>query len=247
MDSSCLICLDSHDSNDCAERSPLHCPECHIFIRHTSDHAQVCENKSWVHDMYHDLYVQMLKERCIISFNSPFRFLHDGTWRKGIEDLEMFSPVTGAFFRFKSDKDLSLYTTRYESIRIIVVVKERNGTFREKLLLLTSRRQLMVAKQLNGLFDRSKAKNTHERNTTLILVMSVNDNPRLTVNVFPPNNPVRQYEVQYSNATEKFDIPEGLDIKLLSNVLNATDMFTRQTNMNEPSFIHEKHDLQVAT
>lgn len=246
MDSGCLICLGSHDSNDCVERLPQHCRECHVFIRHASDHAQLCENKSWVHNMYHDLYVQMLKERCIISFNSPFRFLHDGTWRKGIEDLEMFSPATGAFFRFKTDSDLSLYTTRYEPIRIIVVVKEQDGTFREKLLLLTSRRRLMVAKQLNGLFDRAKAKNTFENNTTLILVISAQDNPRFTVNVLLPNNTIRQYEVQYSNATEKFDIPEGLDITFLLNVLNTTDMFTRQTNMNEPSVIHQKHDLQVA-
>lgn len=84
------------------------------------------------------MYAQPLKERCIISINSPFRFLKDGNWRKGIDDTEMYSSESGAFVGFKSDRDISVSTTRFAPIRILIVVKDKIGDdeqFFEKLLM----------------------------------------------------------------------------------------------------------------
>lgn len=125
MDTGCVICYESHDAVDCKERTKQHCPECHALIQCKSDHTSVCASKNWIFNAYAKLYAKPLTERMIISTSSPFRYLYKTCWRKSEDELEMFSPSNGAFIQFKSDRDISLSTTCFESVQIVVVVKQK--------------------------------------------------------------------------------------------------------------------------
>lgn len=179
MDSDCLICLGAHNSSDCPERNEEHCPNCHIVIKNSADHSSVCGMKTWIFKPYAYMYVEPPKERCIIGVNTPFRFLKDGCWRKGCDGLELLSPETGSLFEFKFDNDICLKTTRFAPLRMVIVVKDAKQTtnkqFREKLLLLTSKQQMMVAVKLDKPFDRTAVPEVHDWCTTLILVVSSKD------------------------------------------------------------------------
>lgn len=127
MDSGCVICYGSHASSDCPERGEQHCPDCHALILEVVDHTSVCAQKGWVFKKYANLYAKPLKERLIISTSSPFRYLKNACWQKPEDQLELYSPGNGAFIQFKSSHDISLSTTRFEPIRIVVVVKQKEG------------------------------------------------------------------------------------------------------------------------
>lgn len=205
QNSDCLICFGCHATIKCPERTQQHCADCHVFIRHCSDHASVCGSKTWIHKKYTSLYANCLTRRCIISIDVPFRFWMDGCWRKGGDGLEMYSPL-GAFFRFESDHDLCLLSHNFIGIRIGVVVKD-DGKLMEKLWLGTSKCQLATAFTVNKEFNRN---DTHSRHATLLLAMSAEENPCITLHVFPKNKMTRDYVVRYDNATKMFDIPDGL-------------------------------------
>lgn len=128
----------------------------------------------------------------------------------------MYSPETGAFFRFKSEKDISLFSTGFVPIRIAIVIKEKSSEkFVEKLWLMTSKTQLMVAAPVEKQFDRNS--NANNRYSTLILATSADDNLEFIVNVFPKDKPARNYVLRYDQMTKKFHIPDGLKIGFTSN------------------------------
>lgn len=209
MDTDCVICFKAHDSNRCPEKKPQHCPECFNFIRRTSDHTQICANKAWYFKPFENVYVKPLVERCIIGCNNAFRFLKDGNWRKTVEGIEMYSLQSDAVMRFKTDLNLSISTTLFTPIRMIVVVKQgddENETFREKLLLSTSEDQMIIATELDEPFDRIAMKRAHIK-TTLILCMAARENMCISVNLLSTAN---RYEVRYDTAHQKFRIPDAL-------------------------------------
>lgn len=162
----------------------------------------------WIFNPYSDLYVAVPKERAIISFDSGFRFLKDSSWRKGADDFEMYSPASGAFFRFKSEQDLSLFANGFVPVRISIVVKESDEFF-EKLVLLTSKTQMILAKPMNRVFNRNCAIASERRNT-LVLALSAKDNPTMNICVLPKIGDARHYRLCYNNATKMIDIPSGL-------------------------------------
>lgn len=210
MDLGCLICLGDHHTKDCGDRSPENCFDCHAFIRPKSDHTEVCSTKLWLYKPHKGVYAKSLKTRCIISISTPFRYLKDTCWCKPTDGVEMYSSVNGAFIRFVSNHDICLNTTKFEEIQIRVVVKEKTNTedrFFEKRLLYTSKNKLIVAADANKEFDRSAAIN---RNTSLILAVSGENEPRITISVFPLNKPTRNFVVRFDTDTKMFDIPEGL-------------------------------------
>lgn len=164
--------------------------------------------KTWLHNKYADLYVDRPKMRCIISINAPFRFLLNGCWRKGGDGLELYSPATGAFFEYNSTHDVSLLSNNFVRVRVVVVVKDGTSLV-QKLVLLTSKTQLIVAAHMNSVFDKNHNNNWH---TTLFLAMSAQDKPTISINVFPKDKSARQYVLKYNEETKKFQIPSGLDV-----------------------------------
>lgn len=156
----------------------------------------------------------------MVGFNTPLRFLKDGSWRKGTEDLRMYSPETGAMFRFDSDNDIVFLTTSYSPIRLVIVVKEKDGgieVFCEKLLLLTSLKNVVVASALNKVFDRNFGRNTAK--TSLIIATSANTQVDLQVSMavyVPGSDEIRQFALRYDAITKKFLIPEGLNTETIA-------------------------------
>lgn len=76
----------------------------------------------------------------------------------------MFSPSNGAFIQFKSDRDISLSTTCFESVQIVVVVKQKHGdhgAIDGKLLIRTTMKTMVIATSLSKPFDRN-ASQTYE-------------------------------------------------------------------------------------
>lgn len=234
MDSDCLICFGNHLSADCPDKKNEHCPDCFVFIKKCSDHLTVCGLKQWLFKPYEHLYVKPPKERCIISVSSPVRFLKDGCWRKCSDGIELLSVANEALLEFRSERDLCLLSTEFAPIRIIVVVKQRVGyqdVFREKLMLLTSRKQMIVAKELDKIFDRNATAEYHDWFTTLILVVAAKDNPVFTLNVFPLRDTTRNYEIQYDAQTNNFVIPNGLLLK--ANTEMSPDEFNNDQIVNK--------------
>lgn len=210
MDTDCVICYGSHHPADCKERTEQHCPECHALILEVADHTTVCASKTWIYKKYANLYAQPLKERLIISTSSPFRYLKNTCWQKPEDQLEMYSPGNGAFIQFKSERDISLSTTCFAPIQIVVVVKHEDGNadiFAEKLLLSTTKKVVLIAAGQSKRFDRN-APQIHD--TTLILAVSAKDEPCLNINVFPSNSPAREYWLRFDKANRMFRIPSGL-------------------------------------
>lgn len=147
-------------------------------------------------------------------FQHTIHFLKDNNYRKGSEGMEFYSKQSGAIFRFKTDNDISLLSTTYAPIRIVIVVKDKvgeNDVFEEKLLLLTSPQRLLVASEVNKPFDRNVAKDKYSHDTTLILCAGAN-NLSLSVNVLPVGKIVRQYEVRYDENQKRFQIPDDLNV-----------------------------------
>lgn len=222
MDSDCLICFGSHLTSECKDRKPQHCSDCHAFVNHSSDHSQICGKKDWLYRKYEDLYVKPLKERCMVTINSPFRILKDGCWRKTHDALEMYSAESGAFFQFISNNDISLLTTRFEPIRIAVVVKDKVGDsdiFDEKLLLSTCKKQIIIPTGMNKPFNRNESKKTHEWKTHLILAVSAADEPCIAITVFPVKSPPRELKLRYNKTKQIFIIPNDLMVD------SSTDMY----------------------
>lgn len=223
MDSDCLICMGSHHSNDCNERKLQHCKDCHMFVQHCSDHSPVCSNKHWIYDVYDKLYVSMPPERCNIGFDCGFRFFQNNVWRKPCDGIDAYSTGNGILFRFKSDKDISLLSNEFVHARILVVVKGTDGTFNEKLVLMTSKKKMVVATLIDKPFNRVAAKQTYEADTSLILAVSGDCNPGITISLFPKNGLARHHELRYDSATKSFQIPHELTIDVATSMEMTTN------------------------
>lgn len=212
MDTDCVICYGSHHPSECAERSEKHCPECHNLILQLADHTSVCASKAWIYKEYANLYATPLKERFIISTSAPFRYLKNMCWRKP-EDDEMYSS-NGAFVRFKSERDISLSTTRFAAIQIMIVIKQKQSnntdTFDAKLLLFTTKKALVLAGNLDQKFDRNTSFE-YERDISLIIAVPAEDDPCVKINIFPSKSPAREYCLRFDISKKMFCIPNGLN------------------------------------
>lgn len=150
------------------------------------------------------------KDRCVIFINVPFQFLMNGCWRKGTDGLDMYSPVTSAFFQYKSEDDLSLLSNSFVGVRIVVLIKD-STKFIQKLLLVTSKTLLIVAGQVDSEFNRNSA---NDRRTTLFLAMSAEDQRIININVFPKDKISHQYVLPSDQEAKKFKISLGLMVNM---------------------------------
>lgn len=206
MDCDCLICFEGHLTNDCPDRKPQHCLDCHIFIKYLTDHSSLCSNKQWSYQPYKDLYATPPLQRIIFGCNSPIRFLYDGDWRKPYDGEELYSSESGIIIRFTNKNDFSCLTRTFAPIRIAVVVKEQSR-FTIKLMLLASRNRFVVAKNLNEPFDRQAAKKNHQWKTTLIVATSSTKDLCLTLMTTPPRKLAKWYDLPYDVSLQTFHIP----------------------------------------
>lgn len=214
MDSDCLICFEDHSTADCPNRKPQHCPNCHIYIQHLSDHSSVCCMKQWSFQPYKNLTAKPPVQRYIIGCNVPLRFLYKGDWRKPFDGNELISPEYDVIVRFKNENDLSVLTRSFAPIRIALVVKE-NSKFITKLMLLASRHRFIVVKAVDEPFERNATKSKYQ--TTLVLAVSSVKQLCLSVMITPPRKLVSRYELKYDDSMKKFIIPEKLDLDTATN------------------------------
>lgn len=199
--------MGSHPSTDCKERKLEHCKDCHIYIRHFSDHTTVCANKNWIYDVYDNLYVAMPLQRCNIGFDCDVRFYMNENWRKASEGVDAYSTSNGIYLRFATDKDLSLLSNSFGHARIVVVVKDNNGNLIQKLTLMTSKTKMMLAVSMNKPFDQADGKSDAS------LILAVSGNPRISISLFPKNGLARHHDLRFDSVTKEFHIPDELKIE----------------------------------
>ncbi|XP_055304000.1 uncharacterized protein LOC129569294 [Sitodiplosis mosellana] len=243
MDTDCVICFRAHLTSDCPDKKPQHCPDCFNFIRRLSNHSQICGNKAWYFKPFEDVYVKPLIERFIIGCNNAFRFLTDNNWRKTGEEIEMYSPQSDAVLRFKTDLDLAILTTSFTPIRVVVVVKQdgdKNETFHEKLMLSTSKDQMIIGSSLDEPFDPTTQRQ-HSK-TTLVLGMVARENLCLTVYRFPLGD---RHEIRYDTTRKMFRIPDALialTAELAERARNASDVESRSLDRCYECHTPIRHD-----
>lgn len=249
MDTGCVICYGSHASAECPERGNQNCPDCHALILEVADHTSVCASKTWVYKKYGNLYAKQLKQRAIICTNAPFRYLKNGCWQKPEEQKELYSPLNDAFIQFISHRDIGLSTTRFEPIRIVVIVKQKEGnadTFAEKLLLYTTEKSIIAAAGLDKRFDRNAAE-TSNRDVSLYLAVSSEDEPIIKINVFPSKHPEREYVLRFDDDEKMFVIPSGLQsigpIALSNAYENDYTVCSQLTMANENNKLVRSYDI----
>lgn len=215
MNTTCLICWGQHQSIDCPDRKNEHCQECHSFIIRLSDHTPDCTKKLWIFKdtTYDALYVSQTKPRFIVDLNSEFRVLKDGYWKKCWGGLKLSH--SGAIIDVLSDQTFSVSTTSFESIRIAIVVKD-GVSFREKLLLLTSKKLFVVAADVDEDFDRDSVQHF----TTLVVAVSAEANPNIGIMVFPLKKPQRKFELLFDKEQSKFIIPDEINVGIAQNTEN---------------------------
>lgn len=211
MDLDCMICMGPHASKDCNQRKLQHCSDCHIYIRHCSDHTSVCSKKSWIYDVYDELYARMPLQRCNIGFNQEVRFFMNDIWRKSYEGIEAYSANNGIYFHFATDRDLTVQSNRFVHGRILIIVKDMDGAFKQKLVLMTSKTKMILATVMDQPFNLSNAKQ-FTGDTSLILAVSGDCDPVITISLFPKNGRARHHDLCFDSAMKAFQIPDELKI-----------------------------------
>lgn len=157
------------------------------------------------------LYVRTPLQRCNIGFDHNVRYYMNENWRKSCEGIEAYSASSGIYFRFVADRDLEIHSNKFVHARILVVVKEPDGTFEQILVLMTSKNEMIIAIPVNQPFEVANAQR-YEQDTSLMLAVSGECNPAITVNVFPINGLARHHQIQYDRTTNPFRIPDELEI-----------------------------------
>lgn len=69
---------------------------------------------------------------------------------------------------------------------------------------------MLVAAQLNKPFDRNNAAKTHQKSTTLILVVSAEDQPAISITIFRSGEDAQTSQLSYDRALKSFTIPAEL-------------------------------------
>lgn len=146
----------------------------------------------------------------MVDLNSKFRVLKDGCWKKCWSGLALSH--SGAIIDVLSDQKISVSTTSFESIRIAIVVKD-GVSFREKLLLLTSKKMFVVAADVNKDFDG----NSVHHCTTLVVAVSAEANPNISIMVLPSKSPIRKFELFFDKEQSKFNIPDEINVNIALN------------------------------
>lgn len=213
--------MGTHQAKDCKQRKLQHCKDCHIYIRRFSDHSSICANKKWVYDVYYNLYAAIPLERCNIGFNTDVRFYTNENWRKSCEGVDAYSTSSGIYFRFVTDKDLSVYSNSFVHARILIVVKDAEDKLMQKLVLMTSKTKMMIATSMDQPFNCENAMQ-YEGDTSLILAVSGDCNPVISISVYPKNGLARHHALHYDSAAKEFQVPDELKIGAATSAPTAT-------------------------
>lgn len=139
------MCYDTHHGNYC-RRLFERCFECHVPAQEQSDHSKNCGVRKWFQSQtYIDMYVKIPVVRATITFQKAVHYILQGSFVAAKANTELFSAMADVLFKFESSSVIVLSTTGFSRIRIPVIVREENGLYVERLVLLTSQDRTVVA------------------------------------------------------------------------------------------------------
>lgn len=210
-DLQCSICYGAHHGKYCIRRLQR-CFECHVRIKQKIDHAKNCGAREWYQShKYVDLYVKIPSVRATISFGIPIAYALDGSFVDAKPGNELFSGMADVLFKFVSKSTIIIKTTGFTRIRLPVIVREKNGTFTERVIFMTSQDRTMVAANSSRIVYRPNLFNDFEHNTPLVLLLT-DDFKDVSVDV---NSGGKVYNCHLTPTPDgkKLKIPDDLQVK----------------------------------
>lgn len=174
------------------------------------DHAKSCGARSWFRSVkYMDMYVKMSAVRAMIEFNKPICYELNGSFIKATPEAELFSQMADVHFKFVSESKIELTTTGFTRIRLPVFVRDKNGAYTERLVIMTSHDRTIVAANSSRPVNQANALTGFEHNTPLLLLVQ-DGSTMVSVDVHSGGN-IDTYKMH--SIGEKFVIPNDLDVK----------------------------------
>lgn len=204
-----MICFGAHHGEYC-EKILQRCFECHVVAKKEVDHAKGCGARTWFRsEMYVDMYVKMSAVRATIDFGKPIFYELNGGFVKAKPEAELFSGMADIHFKFVSESKIELKTTGFTRIRLPIIVRDKDGGFIERLVIMTSHDRTIVAANSGRLVSQSNVLSGFEHNTPLL--MCVQDG-ETTVSVgVHSGGTINTYEIHSIDG--KFVIPNDLDVR----------------------------------
>lgn len=188
------------------------CFECHVPVRNSNDHVEICPVKQWFVSKTMGKYVKIPRVRWAISFRSPINVFLNGKVQAAHTGMKLFSAMSDSYFHFESDKKLMLMTTEYTRIRVPIVIEDVPGNPIEKIVLLTSSDRAVVCVKGSRRIFENNVLGDFEHNTPLMLYM-LRSPFNLAIEVHSAGGCVNKFQIEYQEDEKKFVIPAELDIK----------------------------------
>lgn len=136
------------------------------------------------------------------------------------DGLRLFSAMSDSYFKFGSDRKLTVMTTSYTRIRIPIIVMVGDKAI-EKLVIMSSHdRTVVVAKGSREI--NSNVLGDYEYNTPIVLYFAERAT-NISVQVHSSGGVVNNHEVRYVEGQNRFIIPNEIDIKSASFTSHAFD------------------------
>lgn len=157
------------------------------------------------------MYVKIPAVRASISFGDVISYISRGELVNPKEGTELFSGTADVLFKFASQSLHVLKTTGYTRIRLPVIVREKNGGFRERIVFFTSHDRTLVAANSSRVVNQLNFLNDYEHNTPLVLLLS-NGCKKLSVEV-NSGGKTYKHDINTTDDGAKFSIPDDLQIK----------------------------------
>lgn len=209
----CLMCYGAHHGEDC-RRLWETCFECHVPVQSTYDHAENCGAKKWFRsEKYVEAYVKTPAVRMTIEFADPVSVLLSGVFVTASAGMDLFSGMADTQFKFASQSQVELRTTRFTRIRVPIVIPDGNGrndNFYERIVFMTSHDRTIVAANSSRVMHQSHLLADFEHNTPLVLQIPCAGKLLVTVH---SGGRTYEYAVDVNADGKKYAIPDELGVK----------------------------------
>lgn len=198
------------------------CFECHVPIRNSSDHAEICSVKKWFVSKAIGKYVKIPSVRFVVTFSSPINIFLNGRVQAAQSGTKLFSAMSDSYFHFETAKKLLVMTTAYTRIRLPIVVQTDPEGPVEKLVLMTSSDRAVVCVRGSRRIVENNFVGDYESNTPLVLCML--ESPfNIALTVYSAGGRVDTFQILYRSNEKKFSIPAELDVKSPQSPVMAFD------------------------
>lgn len=183
-----------------------------------------CSVSNWYQSQaYVDLYVKIPVVRAKILFGKPIRYLSHGSFVDPMPGIELLSGMADVLFKFKSQSVIDMITTGFSRIRVPIIVCEKNGSYIERLVFMTSHDRTVVAASGSRVVNPSNILKDYEHLTPLVLFLA-DGCAKFSIHV-NSGGKIHNFDIGVTpiSGGAKFNIPDDLDVKSRNFMPKAFD------------------------